>query len=55
MYMDESEQQETMTDGTTHYIKTISEVGERSLRVVMNIEVIPNRVITVFFDRRIRR
>ncbi len=44
-----------MTDNTTHYIKAIPEFGGRSLRVVMNLDVIPNRVITVFFDRRIRR
>jgi hypothetical protein len=46
---------EIMADRTTHYIKAIPEFGGRSLRVVMNLEVIPNRVVTVFFDRCIRR
>jgi ribonuclease PH len=49
------DRQETMADGTTHYIKAIPEFGGRSLRVVMNLEAIPNRVVTVFFDRRLRR
>lgn len=53
--LENPDHQETMVDGTTHYIKAISEFGGRSLRVVMNMKVIPNRVITVFFDRRIRR
>ncbi|NEP04503.1 MAG: DUF4258 domain-containing protein [Okeania sp. SIO2G4] len=42
-------------DNTTHYIKAIPEFGGRFLRVVVNVSVEPNRVVTVFFDRRIRR
>ena len=53
--LNDPDKREIMTDNTTHYIKAIPEFGGRSLRVVMNLDVIPNRVITVFFDRRIRR
>ena len=53
--LNDPDNREIMTDNTTHYIKAIPEFGGRSLRVVMNLDVIPNRVITVFFDRRIRR
>ncbi len=53
--VNDPDDREIMTDNTTHYIKAIPEFGGRSLRVVMNLEVFPNRVITVFFDRRIRR
>jgi hypothetical protein len=42
-------------DDNTHYIKTISEFGGRFLRVVVNHHVQPQRVVTVFFDRRLRR
>ncbi len=53
--VNDPDDREIMADNTTHYIKAIPEFGGRSLRVVMNLEVFPNRVITVFFDRRIRR
>jgi hypothetical protein len=39
-------------DNNTHCIKSISEHGGRFLRVVVNPHVYPNRVVTVFFDRR---
>lgn len=42
-------------DGTRHFIKQIEEHGGRWLRVIVNIETDPQRIITVFFDRRIRR
>ncbi|MBE9146756.1 DUF4258 domain-containing protein [Planktothrix mougeotii LEGE 06226] len=46
---------EEHSDNTTHYIKSIPEFGGRFLRVVVNSTVTPNRVVTVFFDRRLRR
>ncbi|MFO8033864.1 MAG: DUF4258 domain-containing protein [Candidatus Bipolaricaulota bacterium] len=46
---------ETGEDGNTHYIKSIAEQGERFLRVVVNTHVTPQRVVTAFFDRRLRR
>jgi hypothetical protein len=46
---------EEISDGTRHYIKQISEYGDRWLRVVINTRANPNRAVTVFFDRRMRR
>jgi hypothetical protein len=40
-------------DGNMHYIKTIRERDGRVLRVVVNADVQPNLVVTVFFDRRL--
>ncbi|WP_448604629.1 DUF4258 domain-containing protein [Thermoleptolyngbya sp.] len=40
--------------GNTHYLKQIVDFGSRWLRVVVNPNVNPNRVVTVFFDRRVR-
>ena len=42
-------------DNSWHYTKSIPEKGNRVLRVVINQEVMPYRVVTVFFDRRLRR
>lgn len=42
-------------DGTRHFIKQIPEFGNRWLRVVVNIGVEPERRVTAFFDRRLRR
>lgn len=46
---------EEVEDGTRHYIKQISEYSDRWLRVVVNVRVNPNRAVTAFFDRRLRR
>lgn len=46
---------ESGADGNIHYIKSISEHGGRFLRVVVNPSTQPKRVVTVFFDRRLRR
>lgn len=40
--------------GNTHYLKRISDFGDRWLRVVVNPTVEPKRVITIFFDRRVK-
>jgi len=42
-------------DGTKHYIKQISEFENRWLRVVVNVVSIPEKRVTAFFDRRLRR
>jgi len=41
--------------GNAHYIKTIPEHGGRFFRVVINESVSPKRIVTLFFDRRLRR
>jgi len=42
-------------DNNWHYTKSIPEKENRVLRVVVNQEVTAYRVVTVFFDRRLRR
>jgi hypothetical protein len=42
-------------DGNTHYMKAIPEHAGRFLRVVVNADVQPGRIVTLFFDRRLRR
>jgi len=46
---------EDREDGTQHFMKRIPEHGNRWLRVVINVRVNPNRAVTAFFDRRLRR
>jgi len=46
---------EDIEDGTRHYTKQFPEYGNRWLRVVINVSVNPNRAVTAFFDRRLRR
>jgi hypothetical protein len=53
--MEDPERKEPMDDGTVHYIKAIDQYGGRFLRVVVNPDVSPQRIVKVFFDRRIRR
>lgn len=53
--MEDPEKQEMMEDGTVHYIRAIEEHGGRYLRVVVNPHAKPQRIVTVFFDRRIGR
>ena len=42
-------------DGTRHFIKRIPEFGNRWLRVIVNVRAKPERRVTAFFDRRLRR
>jgi len=37
-----------------HYLKLIPEAGGKTLRVIINPQTNPHRVITVFFDRRVK-
>ncbi len=46
---------EHRTDGTDHYLGQIAEHGNRVLRVVVNPQHHPARIVTVFFDRRLGR
>ncbi len=45
---------EYQDDGTMHYIKAIEEFGDRILRVIVNPTVQPKKVVTQFFDRRLK-
>lgn len=49
------ERQEMKEDGTVHYIRAIEEYEGRRLRVVVNPNLKPQRIVTALFDRRIRR
>lgn len=49
------ERTEDHDDGTRHFIKRIPEYGNRWLRVVVNVIVLPEKRVTAFFDRRLRR
>jgi hypothetical protein len=40
--------------GKTHYLKQISDFGDRWLRVIVNPTVDPQRIVTIFFDRRVK-
>ena len=42
-------------DGNLHYTKAIKEKRGRVLHVVINPNAQPNRVVTVFFDRRLTK
>ncbi len=53
--LEEPENEEWQNDGTVHYTKTIEEFGSRILRVVVNPKTKPVKIITLFFDRRLRR
>ncbi len=52
---EDPDKEEVKEDGTVHYIRAIQDHGGRYLRVVINPHVQPRRIVTVFFDRRIRR
>lgn len=53
--IEDPEKKEPKDDGTIHYIRAIEQHGGRYLRVVVNPDVKPQRIVTLFFDRRIRR
>ncbi|RJP45839.1 MAG: DUF4258 domain-containing protein [Desulfobacteraceae bacterium] len=53
--LNEPDRMEQHEDGTIHFIKRIPENGGRWLRIVINSSISPNRAITAFFDRRLRR
>ena len=46
---------EDYADGPRNYIRQIPEFGNRWLRVVVNVASDPEKRVTAFFDRRLRR
>ena len=50
----EPDKVEDRDDGTRHFLRQIPKRGNRWGRVIVNITVVPNKAITVFFDRRLR-
>lgn len=53
--LDSPDKVEVKDDGTVHYLKKITQYNHRWLRVVVNETITPNKLVTVFFDRRLRR
>lgn len=53
--LDSPDRPEVRADNNIHYIKAIPEHGGRFLRVVVNLHAVPKLIVTVFFDRRLRR
>jgi hypothetical protein len=53
--LDAPDETEEHDDDTRHYIKRIPEFGNRWLRVIINIAKQPNKGVTAFFDRRLRK
>ena len=49
------DREEAGADNNLHYLKAIEENDNRVLRVIVNPQIEPRRVVTVFFDRRLRR
>ncbi|MBF8266690.1 MAG: UbiD family decarboxylase [Dehalococcoidia bacterium] len=47
--------EEVDAEGNIHYLKAIPEHGGRVLRVIVNPNTEPVKVVTLFFDRRLRR
>ena len=42
-------------DGTVHFLKKVQERDNRWLRVIVNNTSLPKKLITAFFDRRLKR
>jgi hypothetical protein len=40
--------------GNKHYLRCIPEFGNRWLRIIVNPNVEPKRIVTLFFDRRLK-
>ncbi len=49
------DRKEIGADKNLHYFKAIEENENRVLRVIVNPRIEPERIVTVFFDRRLRR
>ena len=45
---------ENHDDGTRHYLKKIDN-NNKWLRIIVNVQEDPNKAVTAFFDRRLRK
>ncbi|MBI5839510.1 MAG: DUF4258 domain-containing protein [Chloroflexi bacterium] len=52
--LNDSENKFTGEDGNLHFSKAIVEKEDRVLHVVVNPAFSPKRIVTLFFDRRLR-
>ena len=53
--LNEPEEVENKPDGTRHYLRQIPEHGNRWLRIIVNVACEPNKAVTAFFDRGVKR
>ncbi len=53
--IEEPDKKETMPDGAIHYVKCIEEFEGRYLRVIVNPNVEPEKIVTLLFNRRPKR
>lgn len=53
--LQEPDKVEDHNDGTRYFIKLIPEFENRWLKVIVNTTTMPEKRITAFFDRRMRR
>lgn len=53
--MEDPEKKEFKDDGMVHYIRAIEDYEGRYLHIVVNTDLKPQRIVTIFFNRRIRR
>ena len=53
--LNEPESVEAGDEGNIHYFGSISEFSGRVLHIVVNPDLNPQRIVTLFFDRRRRR
>lgn len=53
--LDNPDRTEDHNDGTRHFLCQISDREGRWLRVVVNVASTPNRGVTVYFDRGLRK
>ena len=53
--LEKPSKKEAKENGTIHYIKSIEEYGGRYLRVIVNPDAHPQKIVTLFFNRRLRR
>jgi hypothetical protein len=45
---------ELREEDEVHYLKRIPQEGGKTLRVILNPSVQPEKIVTVFFDRRVQ-
>jgi hypothetical protein len=53
--VEDPDRSQKQLDRTVHYLKAISQYGNRFLRVIVNPRTRPPKIVTAFFDRRVRR
>ena len=53
--LEKPDKTEEHEDGTVHFLKKVQDRDNRWLRVIVNNTSLPKKLITAFFDRRLKR